>query len=150
MKLHVGSELTGGLLITAIGALGLSTAMDLEMGSASRMGPGYMPRLLAIGVILIVIGLSIKSLLFDRGTNAERAPLHLRPVGWVSCAIVLFGFLIDRAGIVLAVAAMTLVAGAASDLTRWREAPLLALALGLASALVFVVGLGLAMPVWPG
>ena len=67
----------------------------------------------------------------------------------VSAAAITFGVLIDRFGIVAAVVLCTAVASLASNITRHRETPILCLLLAAGAALIFVKGLGLAIPIWP-
>ena len=65
----------------------------------------------------------------------------------VSASIVVFGLLVERAGVGLAVAALVLTSASASRHSRPLATLLLAAALGTFCVLVFVKGLGLPFPV---
>ena len=65
----------------------------------------------------------------------------------VTASIVVFGLLVERAGIGLAVAALVLVSASASRNARVPATLLLAAALGGFCVLAFVKGLGLPFPV---
>ena len=144
-------ELAVGAIFVAIGLLfGLSTLLDLDIGTARRMGPGYFP--LVLSGLLILIG----SLVAVRGVRVAEGPMP--PVPWRGIALLLplpifFGLTIRGLGLVPVVALTTLVAVFASR----KATPMLALALavGLAvgCALLFHYGLGLPIPLfgpWTG
>jgi hypothetical protein len=64
-----------GLLFMGMGAAALILGSDLRVGTAARMGPGFVPH--AIGWILIALGAAIALKGFAR--DAERVVrLHLR------------------------------------------------------------------------
>jgi hypothetical protein len=140
------SDFGAGLLFAAIGGLGLILSVKLTVGTASRMGPGYMPRIFAgivagLGLILIVRAL-------HSGTPDLDQP-KLRPFVAILASIAVFGLAIERLGLVVAVVALVLVASLGSaDLTK-RGAFTAAIALALTAYLLFVRLLDLPIPVWP-
>ncbi|MGQ3353187.1 MAG: tripartite tricarboxylate transporter TctB family protein [Phreatobacter sp.] len=146
MRRLINSEVASGLLVVAFGVLGLSAIGSLDIGTANDMGPGYLPRLVAWA--LVVAGLAMTGLAVLR-THPPIPDLHLRPLVAISAAVLFFGASIDRYGMVIAVVGMTLLAGLASPISRWRETPLIAGCLAAGAVLVFIVGLKLAIPIWP-
>ncbi len=138
-------DVLAGLIYVAFGAVMLWVALGYRMGTASGMGPGYFPRVLA--VIMIVLGLaSLVRGLLVRGEAPEG--IAWKPLVLVLGSTVLFGLLLERAGLIVALAALVLVSAAASKAFRvdWR-ALLGLLALIAFCILCFVRGLGVPMPV---
>jgi hypothetical protein len=131
----------------AIGLAGVYFGGDLAFGTAARMGPGYFPIILSwiivgIGVIVGFKGLTIE------GPGIE--PIQLRPIFVIVAAILAFGFLIDKIGLALTAALLTVLAAfARRDVSLW-ETLLLAGALALFSVGLFVYGLAQPFPAWWG
>ena len=140
------TEFLAGLFVIVLGAACLAAVGDLEIGTAVEMGPGYVPR--ALAVMMLVSG-AIMAVTGARRSGIALPDFVWRPVVMVSLAVALFGALVDRFGIVLAVVVCTAVASLSSSITRHRETPILCIALALLAAVVFVKGLGLAIPIWP-
>lgn len=146
MSRWLNTETCSGLLVIAMGAFGLFALGDLEIGVPTEMGPGYLPRLvawliLAGGVLLTGWGLA--------GSHEPLPPVMLRPLLAISAATAVFGMVIDRWGMVVAVVAMTVLASLASPISRPRETPIVAAVMAIGAVIVFIYGLKLAIPVWP-
>ncbi len=138
-------EFWTGLIYIGFGAAALWIGADYRLGTAGRMGPGYFPRVLA--GLLLVLGLI--SLL--RSVTVKGGPvgaISVKPLLLLSLACVLFGALINTAGLIVALLALVLVSAAASQEFRWDWRAALGL-VGLIAfcALVFVKGLGVPMPI---
>jgi hypothetical protein len=73
-----------------------------------------------------------------------------RPLALITLSIVLFGFLLERLGLVPTALAMFFVAAAAGPEFRLKEVLLLAIVMTAFSVLVFVGGLKLPYPLLPG
>ncbi|WP_439499989.1 tripartite tricarboxylate transporter TctB family protein [Bosea sp. (in: a-proteobacteria)] len=139
-------ELLAGLLFAAIGGLALYLGRLYPAGSALDMGPGYLPRLVAfglvgIGAIGIVRGWMSRDWVLPRTA--------LRPILWVSAAILVFAASIERLGLFFACLAAVLIAAGSEAQIRWRELPLVALLLAGFCVVLFGYVLRLAIPVWP-
>jgi hypothetical protein len=133
-----------GVIYILFGAVGFWVARDYGMGTASRMGPGYFPTVLSallvlFGLIAVVRGFLMPGEPF--GGFAWKATVL------VLGSVLLFGFLVIRAGFVIALLVLVLVSAAASSRFKfeWRATAGLA-ALAVFCALVFVKGLGVPMP----
>jgi len=143
MRLRNARDLLAGLLFLALGLAFLLIAQNYQLGSARRMGPAYFPVVLSL--VLIVIGLATMT----RACLVPGPPLHApagKALALVTASIVLFGLLVQGAGLAIAVAALVGLSATASR--RFRPLPTLVLALALAAfcILVFVKGLGLPFP----
>lgn len=136
-----------GLFLIGLAGLGFFQAAELPMGSAVRMRAGYVPRLLSF--LLLAFGLAIIALsLAGKREPAER--WRLRPLAAVLLVPVVYALTIEPLGLLIAVAACTLVAALGSRDSRPVEAILLALALAAFTVALFVWGLGLPMRPLPG
>jgi hypothetical protein len=133
-----------GVIYVVFGGLGFWIARDYGMGSASRMGPGYFPMVLStllfiFGVVSMVRGFLVAGPPF--GGFAIKASIL------VLGAVLLFGFLVIRAGLVVALVALVLMSAAASQHFKFDVKAIAGL-IGLVvfCSLVFVKGLGVPMP----
>jgi len=133
-----------GVMYAGFGGIAFVIAREYSFGSAGRMGPGYFPSVLSC----LLIGFGVLALL--RGVRKDGPGFG--GFAWRQAAIVLaataaFGFLLPRAGLIIAL--LVLLFGSATASVRFRfeiRATLLALGLVTFCALVFVKGLGLPMP----
>jgi len=140
------ADLAFGLFLMAVAAVALYLIADLPMGSTSRMGPGYVPRALAVMIALIGAVIAGRAL-FAEG---EAFPdIAWRPILLVGAAVGLFGLLLPRLGLAATAFIVVLVAGSASKDMRWKELVTIAALLSAFAVLLFVKALGLPMPVWP-
>ena len=139
-------DFLGGLMLLAFGVAAIVLSSDYAMGTAARMGPGYFPR--ALGLILIAIGAVIAAqALRVAGPRFPRWPL--RPTIVVLGGVVLFGAVVERAGLALSTVVIVFVASVASREFRPREALVSAILLAALAVLVFGVGLQVQLPIWP-
>lgn len=137
-------------MFMGIAVLGLAVSWDYPIGTAVRMGTGYVPRLFlwilfGLGLVVMVLGL--------QGSGEEGAddpPLQWRPLVLIPASQLLFALTIDRLGIVIAGVLMILVGGIANRESRWHEVVISAVALVFFVWVIFVWALGLVIPVWPG
>ena len=138
-----------GLLFMAVAALGLWVSRDYPVGTALRMGTGYVPRLLCW--VLLALG----ALRPDPGLRAARAgrtPRN-RPPGARSSSVTAAWCCSPSASSGSASSSRSCCSSASARLRRaacGRSRPLLAaLVLIVLSWAIFIVGLGLTIPVWP-
>jgi hypothetical protein len=139
-------DLAFAAFLVALGALAFALASELTVGTAAAMGPGYVPRGLA-GIIMIygvVLGLRAAF------TGPQPFPvIAWRPLLLISAAVALFAVLLPVAGLALTSLAVVICSGFAAYDVRQRENALLAVALAIFAVLLFVMVLGLPLPVWP-
>lgn len=149
MKIQNGPDFRSGLALVATGAGFALGALQYPLGRSAQPGPGYFPLLL--GVVLALLGglLAAKALVVPPGPQEDLGAMAWRPLLVVNAAIVLFGFLLPRAGLALTVPVLVVVVGMASPSFRWRTSLASAAVLTLSTWLVFVVLLKLPLPVWP-
>lgn len=146
MRLRNQKDLCAGLLFVAIGAVVVFVASGYPIGSAMRMGPGYFPVLL--GGILVVLGAAIGGHALWTGDPAPLPPVRLRPLLLVTLSILVFALMLERFGLVPAIAATVLASCLGGHEFRWLEVAVLAAILAAASVLIFHLGLGLPFTLW--
>lgn len=135
-------DLIAGAIFVAIGAFfSIGALIDLRMGTAFQMGPGYFPTI--IGGILVAFGAMI-------AFNAVgAAPSPYGPVSWrgmilITLAPILFGVLVRRLGLL---PSLLIVVAISTFASRRMRVPLaLALTAGLTLFCVAVFGYGLGLP----
>jgi hypothetical protein len=144
-------DVLAGVLFMAVAILGLWLSRNYPIGSAVRMGTGYVPRLLcwlllALGAIVLLLGL--------RGNGAgqslaggERSAW--RPLVFVSASLVVFGVSIERLGLVASIFLLVGLGALAGRGLRLFETLSAALVLAVLCWAIFILGLGLTIPVWP-
>ena len=137
-------DLAAGLALAALGGAFVWGALDLPLGTARRMGPGYLP--LVVGGAAILIGLLVAGAAFGRAGRIP--PVEWRPFLGVLAGLAAFALAIRPLGLLPAIV-VAVLASATAD-ARSRPLPALALALFLAvtAHLVFIVALRLPLVPW--
>lgn len=146
MKLRLSTDLLAGLLFVAFGAFVLLYGQQYPFGTSARMGPGYYPRVVSIGLMLIGLILVVRSRFLE---GEETEPIFVRPLFVVILATVGFGLLIERAGLIAAAALLIVVARLADQDFRPLEVAGLCIVLITFSAAVFWYGLSLPFQLLP-
>jgi hypothetical protein len=147
MKLELGRnrDFWAGLMFFAFGTVAIFVARDYPFGRLLRMGSGYFPTLM--GAILVLLGIYImgKGLL-----RSEKIPGNWSGRAFIllPLMILVFGFLIERAGFIPALAVLAFGSAAASREFRWGEVLLLAAFLTVLCVALFIWGLGLPYPLF--
>lgn len=143
----LSKDFLSGLLFAAFGIWGVVLSFGWRMGTGSRMGPGYFPQMLSWGIIALGVILIVRSLMAGYKDRVEAG--KVRPVILILIAIVLFGVLAERIGMVFSLLIMIGMGGAACMDSRWKEVVLSAIVLTAFAVGVFKYGLELPIPVWP-
>jgi hypothetical protein len=139
------ADLCSGLLFAALGAAILWVGADYSLGVPSRIGPGYVPRLL--GLLLGAIGLFL--VVRSRWTaESIDTAVAWRPLALVTGATVAFALVFEMTGLVPAILVSVAIANYATAENRWVTAIVLGAVLAFFAWLLFVKGLSLPLPVW--
>jgi hypothetical protein len=126
-----------GLTVTALGAVALWHALGYDAGSLRQIGPAVFPA--GLGLLMLCLGLLI--VLSDM-TRVKPGDVP-RSIPWRGLLFILgamaaFAFLLERAGLVPAVAAAVLLSACADRKMTWIAAVLLAAGLSAGCSLVFI------------
>jgi hypothetical protein len=136
-----------GVVLITIGTLAVLIARDYALGTVLRMGPGYFPTLLGGLIVLAGIYVLVKGL---RSVDRIEGGWSLRALIVLPLSLVLFGFLMHRAGLVPALVVLIFGSAAAGSEFRLVEIAALTVVLTALSVVVFVWGLGLPYPLFTG
>lgn len=133
-----------GAVYLLSGAYALRLAVDYPLGTAGRMGPGYFPTLIASLLILFGVASIIRSFV------ASGQPIcigAIKPVLLITGAVLAFGFLLNRLGLVIAMAVLIVLSAAASQAFRVHGPAAAGLVALIAfCSVVFVKALAVPMP----
>jgi putative tricarboxylic transport membrane protein len=138
-------DFLAGLLFAGIAAVTVAVARDYPIGFTERMGPGYFPT--ALGYILGLFGLCLMIRGIFSGARVQ-GDWGWKPLGLITLSIVVFGFAMEKVGLVPALILMFFVAAAAGREFRFKEVLVLAAVMSAFAAGVFVYGLKLPYPLF--
>jgi hypothetical protein len=149
MQLRVNGpkDLLAGLIFVTFGLGVFVLSHQYEMGTALEMGPGYFPA----AVALVLTGLGLMAIVrgLARKTPDPIAHHRLEPLLLVFAAVLSFSLLIERAGLLVAAAALIGIACVRRLRSHPLEVLLIYVVLTGFSALVFGLWLGIQLPlVW--
>jgi Tripartite tricarboxylate transporter TctB family len=140
-------DLLFGLFLIAVAGIALAATRTLSGGTAADMGPGYMPRAIAIMLLAFGLWFSIRGI---RRPFVGIAPVRLQPLLAITASVAVFALSATRFGLALSSFAAILIASLATREARPIETLLFALGLSAAAVLLFVKALALPVPIWPG
>jgi Tripartite tricarboxylate transporter TctB family len=139
-------DLAFALFLIGLGVLALVFANDLRIGRAGAMGPGYVPHGLALIIMAFGAFMAVRAVLAGRQPFPEMA---WRPLILIGAAVALFAIALPRAGLAITSVVVVILAGYAAYDVRVRENALLAIGIAIFAVSLFVLALGLPIPIWP-
>jgi hypothetical protein len=138
-------DILGGTLLIAIGLFCSIYAQRYTFGTAGQMGPGFFPVML--GMILTALGVIIAVPAFTR--TGKAIEFSWQALGLVTASIVLFALTLRPLGLILATAISVFVAASAERNFAWTGRLAISAGVALLVYLIFRLGLGMNLPVWP-
>jgi fumarate reductase subunit C len=144
MSIRNPRDFWAGVIYLALAAVALWIGRNYSLGSSARMGPGYFP--VVLGSILAVFGIVSVGRSLLRPGEAITA-FAWRPLVLVLGSVALFGLLLDRVGVLIALPCLIIVSALASRQSQINATSVSAL-VGMVAfcVVVFVKGLGVPMP----
>jgi hypothetical protein len=148
-RILVQKDVLAGLLLMGVAALGLWLSRDYQIGTALRMGTGYVPRLLCW--VLLVLGLIVllQGLRAGAVAGGAFAEFWWRPFVFVPLSILVFVYTIESLGAIIASVLLIAVGAFAGRDMRPLEVAATALILVTLCWVIFIWGLGLPIAAWP-
>jgi hypothetical protein len=133
-----------GLIYIFFGLSAVILARDYGMGTALKMGAGYFPTVL--GALLTLIGTIslVRSFIEPGGPIGGFA---FKGLLLVVGSTLVFGFIVRRAGLAIALPLLVIMSAYASIRFRWGPSLAIAAGLTLFCVLVFLKGLGVPLPI---
>jgi hypothetical protein len=157
VKIKSQRDFFSGALFCAFGVAFAWGATTYNVGTGARMGPGYFP--LIVGVLIAIMGalITAKSMIVDTEDGEPVGRIAWKPLVFIISANLVFGVLLGGLpsiglppmGLIVAIYALTFIAGLAGDKFSLKASAVLATILAIGSYLAFVVALKLQFPVWP-
>ena len=168
MKIKSERDFWSGLMFAAIGVAFAIGAMNYSMGPAcpptaacaqslyarfsqlsAHPGAGYFP--LGLAIILAVLGAFIvfKALTIESSGGDKFGHMAWKPLVVIVAAIAVFGILLERLGIAIAIPLLIVMVSFAGDEFHWKTVVISAVVLTIFSWAVFILGLKLTIPLWP-
>lgn len=145
---HFSADMKSGLFFFVVGAFAVWRGLDYDMGTASRMGPGYFP--VVLGGILALLG----AVIFGRsliGSDDEETQekFEAKSLVLITLAVIAFAATLMKFGLAVAVLLLVVVSSAASDSFSLKRVLVLAVVLLAMCVAIFIYGLDLFIPVFP-
>lgn len=139
-------DFVGGLVIIAVAIFAFWQGSDLPIGSLEGMGPGMLPRGLAVALGLLGALLAVNAA-FEHGPAMDR--WSLRGPVLVLGAMLAFGIAVRPLGLVVAGPLAIIVGAFASDEVRWGETLVFGALMTVFCIGLFKLALGLPIPLAP-
>jgi putative tricarboxylic transport membrane protein len=148
-RLLLRKDVLAGLMFIAVAVLGLYLARDYTVGTAVRMGTGYIPRLLCWVLAALGAATVLQGLLPGGETVASEKGARWRAAVFVPGALVVFALTVEPLGLFIASLALVVVGSLAGRDLRLVEVAVAALVLAALCVGIFVWGLRLPIAIWP-
>jgi putative tricarboxylic transport membrane protein len=136
----------GGMALILLALVAFVASNDLPGMRGFAFGPGTAPRLFAMTLALLSLGVVVMGLLVP-GPAVSR--YKLRGVIFIIGAILAFAATIRPLGLIIASFSTIVICAAAADDVKWRETVIWAVILTIFCALLFPYGLNLPFQLWP-
>ena len=140
-------DFIGGLAVIAVAAFAFWQGADLPIGTLGGMGPGMLPRGLAV-LLALLGGLLIADVVIER-SGAALDRWSLRGPLFVLGAVVAFGAAVRPLGLVIAGPLAIVISAFASEEVRWRETLVSGILMTAFCIGLFKFALGLPIPLAP-
>ena len=149
MKIKSQRDFWSGLMFIAIGLAFAWGATNYSFGSSARPGPGYFP--FGLGILMAVLGgmVLFKALTIETEGGDPVGAFAWKPLIIIVGSMVLFGLLLPRLGMFIALPLLVITSALAGDEFHPVEALINAAIITAFSWLVFIYGLNLTIPLKP-
>ena len=147
MGRFVSKDFLSGLMFIGFGLVALYFGRHLAVGTAVRMGPGYVPR--ALSYILLALGGIICVFALVSGSEPVEAP-KWKPITLVTIGILAFAALFERFGMLPALVALVGISSLANEEFKVLEVIGNMVVLTVLCVIVFKLGLGMNISVIEG
>lgn len=148
MQAGLGRRLTPGGILILLGIAILVLAWAYPTGQLTDMGPGYMPKLIALA--LMAMGGAVLVTDLRAGAAALPPGLNWRGLVFISAAVVVFALLVPKAGLVPAMFGAVALSMLADSSFSPLGIALYSAAVTFFSWLLFIPALGLPLSAFGG
>ena len=148
MKIKHQKDFWAGIMFLVVGVGFAIGALNYSFGSSARPGPAYFP--FGLGILTALLGVfEIFKALASKATDGDIGAWPLKQMGIILAAVVLFGVLLPKLGLIVALPVLVFVSSIPSGEFSLKEVVINCVVLTVFSWLIFVKGLGLTIPMLP-
>jgi hypothetical protein len=140
MNRFLSKDFWSGLMFTGAGIAALVVGGNLAVGTAIRMGPGYVPRMLSYILIALGLAITVRAVL-SPGDPIER--LRFKPIVMITLGVLAFAFLFERAGLAPALVCLVFLAALGGQEFKLIETVLACIVLIALCTVIFKIGLSM-------
>jgi hypothetical protein len=136
----LSKDFLSGLMFIGFGLLALYFGQNLQIGTAVRMGPGWVPRMLSY-ILLGLGGLIVLVALITGGEPTEKP--KWKPITLVTIGIICFAALFESGGMLPALVVLVFIASLGGAEFKLKEVIANIIVLAILCTIVFKIGLGM-------
>jgi len=140
-------DFLSGLMFITFGLLALYYGQKLAIGTSVRMGPGYVPHMLAL--IMMGLGALICIIALVSGSEPVEKP-KWKPITMVTIGIICFALLFERAGLLPALIVLIFISSLGGEEFKLTEVIGNMIVLAILCTIVFKLGLGMNISIVQG
>jgi hypothetical protein len=148
MRIRNKKNFWAGIMFIAFGLFFAGFGTQYAIGTAAQMGPGYVPTVLGVIVILLGIAISVGGL-FGKATAENVDKFAFPKILLIVGSVVLFAILLKPLGLIISLLVLVAVSSYASHEFSWRVMLVNAIVLTALCVVVFVGVLKLRFQLWP-
>jgi len=134
-------------MFITFGLLALYYGQKLAIGTSVRMGPGYVPHMLAL--IMMGLGALICIIALVSGSEPVEKP-KWKPITMVTIGIICFALLFERAGLLPALIVLIFISSLGGEEFKLTEVIGNMIVLAILCTIVFKLGLGMNISIVQG
>jgi hypothetical protein len=142
-------DVFAGLLYIVLGLSFIVVGRNYQLGTATAMGPGFFPLIVAIAVILCGL-VTAGSAYFAREPGPSVSGFSLRPMVFVLAGVLAFAALVGSMGLIVSVVALVVFCRLAGGRGGILQLCVLAAVLAAVVSAIFVYGLGVPLQLGVG
>ena len=146
LRVQNAQDVYGGMALILLSLIAFVASNDLPGMRGFAFGPGTAPRLFAMALAIMSLGVVVGGLL---SPGPHVSAYKLRGVIFIIGAILAFAATIRPLGLVIASFCTMVVCAAAADDVKWRETIIVAIAVTTFCSILFPYGLNLPFQLWP-
>lgn len=120
MVIRSQKDLVAGAIFICIGLFFAFSSLGYRLGTPDRMGPGFFPLMLGTLLTLLGAGVALTALRGAEERSGKLETLNLRGLGIIILATVLFGLIIQSAGLLVTLAVCAAITSFAAPGARYR------------------------------
>jgi hypothetical protein len=149
VKIKSQKDFWSGLMFVLVGLGFAWGAQYYSFGSSARPGPAYFP--FGLGILLALLGALVlfEALTIETDDGEPIGRWAWKPLITICLSIAVFGWLLPRLGMALALPVLIIICSLAGDEFHWRDVLINSIVLTFGSWVIFIWGLKLVIPLWP-